>query len=128
MSVKVDMAEELINSVRRVFKGDVFEAVKHLFEDPTDTSLLRYGYNIDGDHKGTTGNNTCKIHIWIIQGHNEIVAKFRFCNGRIEIKARESPNRWIEFEEDMVLTPNAKKGGATLKKRSNRRKTRKNRK
>lgn len=121
---------DLGRAIQDAFTVDVNTGVNHLFEDPTDTRLLAPEYDIE-EKIGTSGNDRCKRHIWILKGYATIVAKFRVCNGRIEVKVKESPSRWAEFEEGMVVTPNVKsEGGRRIHKKrtvKHRRKTRRTR-
>ena len=121
---------ELGRAIQDAFTVDVNIGVKRLFEDPTDKSLLAPQYNIE-EKIGTSGNDKCKRHIWILKGYGTIIAKFRACNGRIEVKVKEHPSRWAEFEADMVVTPNIKsEGGRRIHKKrtvKHRRKTRRTR-
>ena len=123
-SLLVNSMTQIADKIKEAFVGDVEKGVNHLFEDSNDTSLLAPGYRIEDSYVGKSGNNTCKKHIWIMKDHSTIVAKFRRCNGRIEVKVKEYPNRWVEFEVDMVVTPNAKEGGRRRKARTRTRKTR----
>ena len=71
---------------------------------------------------GHSGTDICKKHIWLIKNLATIIAKFRRCNGRIEVEISDiaGTTKWAEFEEDMVVTPAKHNGGSRRNKRSRR--------
>jgi len=54
--------------------------------------------------EGTTGDEDCKKHLFLVKFDygNKVVAKFRRCNGGIQVKEAEGDSVWRLFEENMM--------------------------
>lgn len=52
--------------------------------------------------EGTTGDEECKKHLFLVKFDkgNKVVAKFRRCNGGIQVKEAEADSVWIQFGGD----------------------------
>ena len=90
--------------VADAFSVDVMEGLEQMFKDPKDTSLLEDNYRFE-EREGSSGDEKCRRHIWILKNYSTIIGMLRQCNNRIEIKVSQSPSRYVEYVPNLQLTP-----------------------
>jgi len=96
------------------------------WEDGKETPLIpRFSLQC---RLGSTGDGECKKHIFLVKYEegNKLVARFRRCNGGIQVKSEDSV--WRDFVENMVVTPpvSPRRGGRRRKSKRSSTKSKKN--